>query len=178
MRSYLRLGVEKFGQAWLEIRKHEGFSFNPHRTDVDLKDKWRNLTNYQPYSSHGKRTFVLLDENHQAMIRPDTGKPYRFSNRWPRDAALKAASKSELYEDARNTTTIYVREVDSDAIRDAAIPPIVHVYEGTRRQEVAPPHLNDLRICSVWVSQVCKIREERFVSRDDLKKLEQQKESL
>ena len=40
----LRAGVAKYGQgAWAKIRHCTDFDFLPHRTSVDLKDKWRNM---------------------------------------------------------------------------------------------------------------------------------------
>lgn len=163
------MGVDRFGLAWSKILKCPDYKFHPHRRSIDLKDKWRNITAYRPYGSHGKRTFVLVDENHRPITRADNGKPFRFANRWPRDAALKAASRSEFYEPGRETTTIYVREVTG---AHEAVPPLVHVYEGTRHKNPAPPHLNQVNIRTVWTSDVRKIREERFVSREDLQRLE------
>lgn len=166
------MGVDRFGLAWAEILKCPDYRFHPHRTQVDLKDKWRNLTAYRPYGSHGLREFILLDENHQPLIRPDTGRPYHFKNRWPRDAALKAASRDEFYLDDAEVTTIFVREVGTTP--NSVVPPIVHVYQGTRRREMAPPHLNELEIRTVWSSEVCKVREERFISQEDLKNIERE----
>lgn len=165
------MGVDRFGLAWADILKCPDYQFHQHRTQVDLKDKWRNLTAYRSYGSHGLREFILLDENHQPLVRPDTGRPYHFKNRWPRDAALKAASRDEFYSDGTNVATIFVREVGAASSSPAA-PPIVHVYQGTRRREMAPPHLSELEIRTVWSSEVCKVREERFVSQEDLKKIE------
>ncbi|PJF16568.1 hypothetical protein PSACC_03617 [Paramicrosporidium saccamoebae] len=167
---FLRMGVERFGMAWADILKCNEYKFHPHRVQIDLKDKWRNLTNYRPYGSHGKRTFVLLDADHNTIVRPDTLKPYRFNNRWPRDAALKAASKTEFYDVGRTHTTIRVREILPD---ENASSVLVHVYEGTRKRCTAPPHLNELRIRQVWQSDVRKTHEERHVSKADLVQIEQ-----
>lgn len=164
--------MERYGLAWSDILQSGDFRFHPHRTQVDLKDKWRNITNYRPYGSHGLREFIMLDENHQPLIRPDTGRPYHFKNRWPRDAALKAASRDEFYLADSIITTLYVREIETN--RDAGIPPIVHVYEGMRAREPAPPHLSQLEIRSVWQSEVRKVREERYISQEDLQKLERE----
>lgn len=164
--------MERFGYAWADILKCPSYQFHPHRKHIDLKDKWRNITAYRPYGSHGKRTFTLLDENHQPLLRPHSNKPYRFVNRWPRDAALKAASRSEFYAPGQTVCIIYVREVDSSAQRDSVVPPIVHVYEGFRQRQVAPPHLSDIKIRAVWASDVRKIREERFISKEDLQRIE------
>lgn len=176
----MKRGVERFGLSWAEILRFKDFKFNPCRTQVDLKDKWRNLTAYRPYGSHGKRLFIIVDENHQPIIRPDTKKPYRFHNRWPREAALKAASRSEFYKSESVTTIIYIREMentsnsnggggdDEYSVRGSLIPPIVHVYQGTRERQVAPPHLFHLKVDSVWRADVRKIREERYVTQEDL----------
>lgn len=166
------MGVDRFGFAWADILKCPDFKFHPHRKHIDLKDKWRNIVAYRPYGSHGKRTFTLLDENHQQILRPNSNKPYRFVNRWPRDAALKAASRTEFYPAGQTISIIYVREVGSDALKESNSLPIVHVYEGFRQRQVAPPHLNDIKIRTVWSSDVRKIREERFVSKEDLQRLE------
>lgn len=138
---------------------------------MDLKDKWRNITAYRPYGSHGMRSFIMVDADHNELLRADTGKPYHFKNRWPRDAALKAASRNEFYKGAATTTTIYIREGAVSKSTDDSVLPIVHVYEGTRTKIAAPPHLSSqAQLRTVWQSKVRKIREERYISKEDLAK--------
>eukprot|EP00941_MAST-03F_sp_MAST-3F-sp1_P004346 g4346.t1 len=42
--KYLREGIEKYGNKWAIILKK--FPFNSRRTNVDLKDKWRNILKF------------------------------------------------------------------------------------------------------------------------------------
>lgn len=193
---HLRLGVERFGFAWVDILKCSDYKFNPRRTHVDLKDKWRNLTAYRPYGSNMIRDFILVDENHSPIINPGTGRPYHWRNRWPREAALKAAARNILYEPGSSQCTIFIREVEDGKLAtishntafkreseySASQPsppqqflPIVHVYEGVRVREPAPPHLAEhARVKTIWNTEVRKIREERYISQDDFAQLQRE----
>lgn len=169
------MGVERFGLAWSDILNCPDYRFKEHRTQVDLKDKWRNMANYRPYGSHGIREFIIVDENHEPINRAVNDRPYHFKNRWPRDAALKAASRNEFYPNGTTVTTIYVREIHNSSQDSIAASPPVHVYEATRYREAAPPHLSQLNLRSVWTAQVRKIREEIYVSKEDLNRIEKEK---
>lgn len=58
--AYLREGVERFGEGnWSKILRE--YQFHEHRTSVDLKDKYRNLTSTQ--ALRPKRKYLLLGTN-------------------------------------------------------------------------------------------------------------------
>lgn len=137
------------------------------------------------------RRYVVLDEYHQPRISPFTHAPHIFNNRWPRDAALKAATKDDMYastNDEDNTfCMIYLREVppelnganyeqilqmdeEEEEQGRARIDPnperrIVHVYRG-RRQWVNAPEIEKFRQANgMWVGEVEKVREEKLFAR-------------
>ncbi len=164
----LRRGVEKYGEGnWSKIHSDMSLSFHPCRTQIDLKDKWRNLANYVRYSEHPIRKFVLLDSDHKPILNP-SGLPRYYNNRWPRDAAMKIASKDEFYPKDLNGQTIessiliFLREVkDGNPFEtDSAI---VHVYKGTRALEPAINIPKFEGYSSIWVANVEKFREEQLI---------------
>lgn len=164
-------GVARYGRAWAKILASYSDIFHPRRTDVDLKDKYRNMMAYVAYGDHPLRYFMLVDENHNPIFKPGESRIYRFKNRWPRDVALKAASRNEFYEVGQSHCFIYVRECESDAARETGIPPVVHVYRATRSRVVAPVHLAQVNVRTVWTTEVRKIREERLLNREDVEKV-------
>jgi hypothetical protein len=172
----LRRGVERHGEgAWAQIWNDATLGFrNGRRTQVDLKDKWRNCTAYRTYSQNPIRRFILVDAQHRPVLTP-AGQFHVYNNRWPRDAAMKAATKDEMYPVHPATgapvseTQIYLRELlasDSSA-RNSSMDPtlsVVHVYRGTRQRERPPtgvPKFANAR--QMWVARVEKVAEELYI---------------
>jgi len=134
----LRKGVEKYGVGqWKKI--HENLSF-PNRTPVDLKDKWRNLHSPRKPTLQEKRKFLMLDEN---------GRPIgEFHNRYPRDAAIKAATKGYTF--------IRLRETHKS---------LVHEFKGWRVEEQKPGIMKfeSSHRDTIWVGKVEKTGTKVFV---------------
>lgn len=157
-------GVEKHGEgSWADILKDKSLYFNKKRTIVDLKDKWRNLKNYQQYSARPIRKYVLVNEHHVPTLSP-SGNQRIFNSRYPRDAALKAATKDEFYQKDKEFTYIYLRELNGTDDQ----PPIVHVYRGTRHIDLAAKIEKFRGKKTMWVACVEKIREEQLYDRERL----------
>lgn len=158
----LREGVRRYGVGnWARIRDDPGFPFhlNPQiRDNVALKDKWRNLVSYKEYSALPIRQYTILDKYHQPYLTR-TGNPICYRNRWPRDAALKGATKDEFYDGDPNKTTtiIYVKELGNEREESK----VVHVYYA-QRQRIANdgslPRFGRHRMR--WEASVEKKREE------------------
>lgn len=169
----LERGVRKHGKAWSKIIVDNDLTFNSTRSEIDLKDKWRNLKNYKEFSTLAKRTYMVLTAEHTPFLNPTTNNPYRFVNKWPRDAALKAASRPEMYQDDSSTCIIYIKEILSENYRaHPAVPVPVHVFECSRSWQQAPTHLNKLgKVSVVTVTDAKKIREERCINQEDWVKI-------
>ena len=61
----------------------------------------------------GLRRYVLLDAHHRVVPTKNMNQ-HEFRNRWPRDAALKIASRSQFYNingTPVDEITIYLREI-------------------------------------------------------------------
>jgi len=159
--EWLRQGVTRYGfGSWADIRHDPHFKFDPVRTSVDLKDKWRNLDGYRKYSERQMRKYMLLNANHEPVVSR-TGRSLTYNNRWPRDAALKVCSRADNYPHPEGTgpITIYLRETRSGG-GDAYIEPVVHVYTG-RRKRVAPADIKKFaNVQFIWKPEVRKIRTE------------------
>lgn len=99
--------------------------------------------------------------------------------RWPRDAALKVASRDEFYPLGPDNNTpflIYLREIRSTAepttlgeyqgdITDHILSEeeqVVHVYEGTRERRVAADIEKFHNKRFMWVPSVIKLRTEKL----------------
>lgn len=173
----LTTGVERHGEgSWSAILNDADLSFNLQRTQIDLKDKWRNMKSYVKYSEHPIRRFVLLNSKHEPIISP-SGNTHVFKNRWPRDAAMKVATRSEFYNlpgepgqdksDPSRPILIYLREVMDETDRSCR-PPYVHVYRGTRVQEPARNIAKFKGLTSVWTAAVEKLGEEILISQNEL----------
>lgn len=164
--KWLRNGVAKHGEGcWTKILNDSAFKFKADRTVVDLKDKWRNLAKYSRYSERPLRKYMLLKADHTPLLTA-SGNPHIFVNRYPRDAALKVATKNEFYAEGQSTITIFIRElVESD------VSPIVHVYLGSRAKDIAVeiPKFSGRR--TVWVGYVEKLREEQLYTKETIKTL-------
>ena len=168
----LREGIRKYGeQAWAKILDDPvlGITFHATRTMIDLKDKWRNMVDYKPYSERPIRRYMLVDEYHNPILT-DAGNPHYFNNRYPRDAAAKVASKGEFYQPGQHSILIFLREVPLEGgnpFGNSNAGKVVHVYEGTRSRQTAVNIEKFKGIQTMWVPSVTKIREERLVHREE-----------
>lgn len=180
--SDLRRGVAIHGEHWNRILNDSSLQFQD-RTQVDLKDKWRNIKNYRAYSDtrtdmvHGCsgltrklafRRYMLVDANHEPVLT-DSLNPHTFRNRWPIEAATKAATKSFVYAPGQDTAEIYLREVrEGPEVEGAAE---VHVFE-VRRSSVAAadiPKFSGYRTANVGFAR--KIRTERYLTRQAIEQV-------
>lgn len=171
--SFLQKGVLKYGEgAWSSIISDPNLHFHPRRTQVDLKDKWRNLTSYVPYQEHPIREFVLVNSQHQEIVTP-AGNLHVFKNRWPRDAALKVATKDQYYtvdEEGKmaDSVMIYLKE-SMDGIGRSERPQLVHVYRGTRTLQRPNGNIPKFAgYAAVWTGKVEKVGEELLVKPLDI----------
>lgn len=99
--------VEQFGEGkWKQMLAKGKRVFNECRTPTDLKDKWRSLQGRKITEEQPKRLYRLLHS--EGII---------FKNRFPRDAAMKAAS--------RGWPRIALLDLSSE-------PQMVHIYSGHR----------------------------------------------
>jgi len=166
----LRAGVAKHGEGnCVQILSDPEFRFDD-RTKYDLKDKWRNQVAYRPYSSLPIRRYMLLTPDHQPLLS-ESGHPHYFYNRWPHQAALKAASRSEFYSDGRSEIDIYIREVPT---RDLSLQTnganfgeryfsnMVHKFRGTRQRKAAVDIPKFRTKEHMWVAKVAFARIEKF----------------
>lgn len=65
----LMKGVERHGEGkWALILHDKTLHFHHTRTAVDLKDKYRNMTQYVEYKNRPMRKFVLVDSRHQPIL--------------------------------------------------------------------------------------------------------------
>ena len=79
--SDLEEGVAKHGVGkWATILNDRHLHFNASRTQVDLKDKWRNIKHYTPYNQISLRKFVLVDSRHQPILTA-SGQPHIYRNK-------------------------------------------------------------------------------------------------
>ena len=162
----LKNGVAKHGEGcWTKILGDPALKFKANRTVVDLKDKWRNLTKYSRYSERPLRKYTLLRADHTPLLTT-TGNPHIFMNRYPRDAALKVATRDEFYAEGQPTITIFIQE-----LVEADVSPVVHVYLGSRAKDIAVeiPKFSGRR--TVWVGYVEKLREEQLYTKETIKAL-------
>ena len=167
----LKRGVAKYGEGnWAKIRDDFELPFHNNkkvRNNVAIKDKWRNIKYYIDYSARPIRYYALLDKFHR---------PYRtgndnikiYKNRWPRDAALKAATKDEFYPTSDSTeTVIYVKEIPgSFGIEPESS--LVHVYRAHRHREAAVNIDKFKNLKTVWQAEVEKVREEKILTRNEV----------
>lgn len=162
--------MQKYGLGqWAKIRDDSTYAFLEGRTSVDLKDKWRNMVNFKRYRDHEIRKYVLLDERHEFLVTSNkqgkTSGYHYFHNRWPREAAMKVATRDEFYSGPEDggPIMIYLREiVPMAAPGEEKEETIVHVYRGTRVKRVAVdiPKFKNKKF--MWEPAVTKVREERL----------------
>ena len=132
---------ERFGAGkWAKMLQAGGTAFNECRTPQDLKDKWRVLQGRAAPSKRQqpKRMYRLLHSD--GVV---------FCNRYPRDAALKAAS--------RGWPRIVLLDLSSDD-------QTVHIFDGERvERDVKTIRNSQLRKTkfkdqdTFWVPSVTKI---------------------
>ena len=171
--SHLKKGVKKHGEGfWSAIRQDSELHFHPQRTQVDLKDKWRNLTSYVRYCEHPMRQFILVNSNHTEIVT-SAGNLHIFNNRWPRDAALKVSTRDEFYpvdEDGNRPDSIMIHLKEAMEEREKALrPQIVHVYLGTRT--LSKPKSSVLKFKNyeaIYTGTVQKVFEEVLVKPGDI----------
>lgn len=131
---------------------------------MDLKDKWRNMVNYRIYSELPIRRYVLVNENHEPILTP-TGSYHIFNNRWPVDAAMKAATKDFIYPAGQEQVRVYLRDVPGEG-QDTA--PVVHVFEVSRAREQIDNDIKKFESAGAryaWVGKVKKLGTERLITR-------------
>eukprot|EP01137_Pigoraptor_chileana_P001380 Opistho-2@38942 len=173
--SALREGVAQHGVgSWHVIQTSQpALSL---RTAAQLGDKWRNIALQRRRTDLPPRKFALLREDHTLFrIR---GRPIVFGKaaggkgigrvRLPRDAALRAASRPEIYANGEVTCRIYIREIVQKC-RGASEPPAarktkrttVYVYEGSRSRMVPPPNAGKIAQRGIaWRPSVHFVRKE------------------
>lgn len=105
---------------------------------------------------------MLVDHDHAPWTQ-NSKNPHIFKNRWPLEAAIKVATKDFIYENGAETVEIGLRDVSAENESGTAE---VHVFEVSRRREVAVdiPKFKGFR--NAWVGQAKKLRTERFLTRD------------
>lgn len=169
----LTKGVEKHGEgSWSAILHDRNLVFiRGERSQVDLKDKWRNLKAYVPYSEHPIRKFILVDSKHQPMYTTASNL-HIFSNRWPRDAAMKVATRDSTYPlnaDGMplDSAIVHLKE-ELDEQGKLERHAIVHVYRVTRVLE-RPKSIKKFEgYAAVWVAKVDKIAEEILIKSSEV----------
>lgn len=173
----LKIGVKRHGEgSWSSILQDNQLNFNPQRTQIDLKDKWRNLVAYVPYEQHPMRRYALVNSKHQLIISP-SGNPHVFNNRWPRDAALKVATRDEFYPIDENghrpeIILIHLKEIMDERVSRER-PPTVYVYRATRILQKPRNIKKFAGYSAVWTGQVEKVAEELLVKAVDILPIQQ-----
>lgn len=168
----LQLGVRNHGEGfWSAILQDQSLDFHPQRTQIDLKDKWRNLVAYVPYEQHRMRRYVLVNSEHQIINSP-SGNPHVFNNRWPRDAALKVATRDEFYPFDENgnrpeVILIHLKEIMDERVSSER-PPTVYVYRATRILQKSRNIKKFAGYAAVWTGYVEKVAEELLVKAVDI----------
>jgi hypothetical protein len=176
--EHLKKGVVKHGEgSWAAILNDSALSFHGNRTQVDLKDKWRNMNSYVPYNNHPIRRFVLVNSKHE-IVHSAAGNPHVFNNRWPRDAAMKVATRDEFYApnengEAPDAILIHLKEIVEDRIRSEKAP-LVHVYRGTRVLERSKDIKKFAGYAAIWTSKVEKVAEEILIKSSDVFSVEEE----
>lgn len=160
----LRRGVEVYGESsWATILRAKELKFHENRTAVDLKDKWRNLVSYRQYGTRPIRSYILVDQNHQPLLNQNGHAPV-LRNRYPRDAAMKIATRDEYYKNGNEFIDIYLME----SVGENNCPPIVHVYRGTRQKYIAADIPKFENSATMWVASVEKVKEEQLFDRSTI----------
>lgn len=130
---FLKKGMKKFADdpnRWSRILAT--YPFPPYRTSVDLKDKWRLIGDPAAPKRRGWKEHPIT---HFELV----GTNQRFSNRFPRDAALKAATKGYVY--------ILIRRQKEER---------VHMYRGSVLME-EPPNIPKFAQKGESVSELIKV---------------------
>ena len=141
-------GVESFGEGnWKQIISNE--DFHESRTAQDLKDKWRNLMDPRKHTELPMREFHILDENHRTVNIPGTANPIKLTNRWPKLAATKAATRDCFYtkEKPNGPATVWIMELKDNKYAFNGI----RKYKVSRERVLAPEHAAHLTgILHIW----------------------------
>lgn len=186
----LDAAINVHGTNWAAIRDDKSVAIDSRRTTVDIKDKWRNLIKIRNATTLPLRKYLVLDSVHRVLRCETSGKPRILYGRYPRDAALKAATRDDLYPSSTDTqTVIFIRELvsnrslesgdDEDPVetKSVSVLPVydsinrnvnlatqpVHVYEARRTRVPAPEYLGNHGVTQVWNASVRKTGEERFI---------------
>lgn len=162
----LERGVAKHGTSWSKILNDQELQFQD-RTQVDLKDKWRNMKSTRLYHTIPIRRFVLVNENHEPILT-NSNAYHVFNNRWPADAAIKVATKTFMYPPDVTKVRAYLREVPAEGQEET---PVVHVFDVWREYEESGRHRDFSNIVkfrgmkNVWVGHARKVCTERLITR-------------
>lgn len=160
--EFLKAGVRHYGVGkWKEILSDPRYTFQKSRISTDLKDKWRNMYHYTKYREHHIRKFILIDENHKPILNISSS-PHIYNNRWPRDAAMKVATKNRFYPTPDHTgpITIYIRELSSSETNSPNVN-TVWVYRGFRTRIQVDPNIFKFSGAQwAWEASVKRIRTE------------------
>lgn len=164
----LNKGVQLHGEgAWAAILNDRNLCFiRGQRSQVDLKDKWRNMKAYVPYKGHPIRRFILVDSAHQPLYTA-ANNLHIFNNRWPRDAAMKVATRDSTYPlnadgTPQESVIIHLKEEMDDQGKSER-PQIVHVYRATRVLQ-RPRNIKKFEgYAAVWTGKVEKVAEEILI---------------
>lgn len=108
---------------------------------------------------------MLVDENHTPILTRDKKNPHVFKNRWPIEAAIKAATKDFVYPEGQETAEIYLKDIEDDARKHKSVSE-VHVFQVHREQEAvvgAIPKFEGMK--NAWCGKARKIRVERFLTK-------------
>jgi len=81
----IRKGVKKYGTSWSQILREPEFSadFHSSRTDVDLKDKWRNMNKFPKENRAAKQPQARSENN--IHFRNQPGENRKPRERWDED---------------------------------------------------------------------------------------------
>ena len=156
----LRAGVKKFGVGkWAFMLNDPSLFFIPGRSSQQLKDKWRNLTNPIKYSERILKRFIFLNKDHSVKYSLNQT-PHIYTNRLPRDAALKAATKDDFYLTDDFCSFVWIKEDNAEADD-------VHVFQICRQRVDCPKIQKFTNLKSAWIPSVIKIRTEKYIPKDD-----------
>lgn len=119
---------------------------------TQLRDKWRNLSKTaKVHSTRPMKTFTMVQEDGTPLLSL-SGRSFKFRNRTPRDAALKAASRSQAYTDAAASEKAVIRLVEERE------PAVVYSFSAARSRVTAPAISKFSNRPYAWRATVHRIR--------------------